>query len=90
MACPPAVTGPDFPEYPLPQNLPETAVDATQMDALLSMMGLEELSEALEMIQTRLGEGRLSAEEAAAWEARIHAWEERLHETDLPLATPRG
>ena len=51
-------------------------MDPHELDSLLSMMALDDLSEALDVIQEWLADGRLSEESAATWRERIAGWEE--------------
>jgi hypothetical protein len=47
-------------------------MDDVKMDALLSMMQIEELEEALDLILAWGGDGELT--EAEVWRQRINAW----------------
>ena len=56
-------------------------MDPHELDSLLSMMALDDLSEALDVIQEWLASGRLSEESAATWRERIAGWEEHRRRT---------
>ena len=49
-------------------------MDPSDLDSLLSMMALDDLDEALDVIRAWLDAGRLTDEAAAAWQERIEAW----------------
>jgi hypothetical protein len=52
----------------------EPTMDDVKMDALLSMMQIEELEEALDLILEWGGDGDLTEAEAEVWQQRINAW----------------
>jgi len=49
-------------------------VDPLKIDAVLSMLDLDELHEALETVDRWEEQGNLSHDEAETWRARIDAW----------------
>ena len=49
-------------------------MDDVKMDALLSMMQIDELEEALDFIRGWIGDGKLTEAEAEMWRQRIGAW----------------
>ena len=51
-------------------------MDPSELDSLLSMMALDDLSEALDSIQAARAAGWMDEETAVVWEKRIAAWVE--------------
>ena len=49
-------------------------MDDVKLDALLSMMQIEELEEALDLIREWVNDDKLTEAEAEVWQKRITAW----------------
>ena len=59
-------------------------LDPEKMDAILSLMALDELEQALDLVGSWRQDGTLSADEASVWQTRIQAWVDyQEHPTDL-------
>jgi hypothetical protein len=58
-------------------------LEPEKMDAILALMALDELEEALDLVVSWERDGTLSRDEAAAWQTRIQAWVDyQDHPTD--------